>query len=218
LRIAVTTHAPIACPLDPQCERAALDAGELLASLGHEVEQVDPPWRRPEMLEHFTALFGPAVCVQIAMVAAHAGREPREDDMEALSWALWRACRSIDSVQAGIASLTLQAFARSILVWAQPYDAIVTPALAQAPLAHGTLDPCAPDGMDTFRRSADFTPFTAIVNVTGSPAISLPLYARDDGLPLPVQLIGRPAQEGALLALAAQLEAAVPWAARRPTL
>ena len=170
------------------------------------------------MLDHFTALFGPAVCVQIAMAAARAGRKPREQDMEALSWGLWRTCTSIDSVQAAIAGLTLQAFARSILVWAQPYDAIVTPALAQPPLPHGTLDPCAPDGMDTFRRSADFTPFTAIVNVTGSPAISLPLYQRDDGLPLGVQLIGRPAQEGALLALAAQLEAAAPWARRRPPL
>ncbi len=216
LRIAVTTHAPIECPLDAQCERAALDAGALLASLGHDVEQVDPPWRRPEMLKHFTALFGPAVCVQIAMVAARAGREPREEDVEALSWGLWRECSSIDAVQAAIAGLMLQAFARAILVWAQPYDAIVTPALAQPPLEHGTLDPCAADGMDTFRRSADFTPFTAVVNVTGSPAISLPLYQSDDGLPLAVQLIGRPAQEGALLALAAQLEAAAPWASRRP--
>ncbi|MEA2192470.1 MAG: amidase [Solirubrobacteraceae bacterium] len=216
LRIAVTTHAPIDCPLDAQCERAALDAGELLASLGHDVELVDPPWRRPEMLEHFTALFGPHVCVQIAMAAARAGREPRAADMEALSWGLWRTCKEIDAVQAQIAALTLQAFAREILVWAQPYDALVTPALAQPPLEHGVLDPCAPDGMDTFRRSADFTPFTSIINVTGSPAVSLPLYARDDGLPLAVQLIGRPAQEGALLALAAQLEQALPWAARRP--
>jgi amidase len=69
--------------------------------------------------------------------------------------------------------------------------------------------------MGTFRRSGDFTPYTAISNVTGSPAIALPLYARDDGLPLAVQLIGRPAREGALLALAAQLERAQPWAGRR---
>ena len=73
-------------------------------------------------------------------------------------------------------------------------------------------------GAGTFERSGHFTPYTAISNVTGSPAISLPLYARDDGLPLAVQLIGRPAQEGALLALAAQVEAAAPWAGRRPPL
>jgi amidase len=103
-------------------------------------------------------------------------------------------------------------------VWAAPYDAILTPALAQPPLAHGTLDPCGPDPMGTFARSADFTPYTAICNVTGSPAISLPLYVREGGLPLAVQFIGQPAGEGALLALAAQLEAAVPWAGRRPAM
>ena len=67
-------------------------------------------------------------------------------------------------------------------------------------------------------RSGHFTPYSAISNVTGSPAIALPLYTYDDGLPLAVQLIGRPAQEGALLALAAQIEAAAPWAGRHAPL
>jgi amidase len=219
LRIGVTTLAPLAgAALDPVCERAAHDAGALLASLGHEVEEVEPPWRQPGMRERFTASFGPAVCVQIALAGMLAGREPREADMEPLSWALWRTCSAIDAVQAAIATLRLQAFARAVTVWAAPYDAIVTPALARAPLAHGTLDPCGPDPMGTFARSGDFAPFTAVCNVTGSPAISLPLYAREDGLPLAVQLIGRPAGEGALLSLAAQLEAAVPWAGRRPAM
>jgi amidase len=72
--------------------------------------------------------------------------------------------------------------------------------------------------MGAFTRSARFTPFTPPCNISGQPAISLPLYEREDGLPLAVQLIGQPAGEGALLALAAQLEAAHPWAERRPTL
>ncbi len=80
----------------------------------------------------------------------------------------------------------------------------------------GELDPCGPDPWETFERGGHFTPYTAIANVTGQPAISLPLYERDDGLPLAIQLLGRPAQEGALLALAAQLERARPWAGRRP--
>jgi amidase len=218
LRIGVATSSPLEADLDPVCERAALDGATLLASLGHEVEAVAPPWRRPATLRRFTACFGPAVCVQIAAAATLAGREPREQDMEALSWWLWRTCSSIDAVQAGMATAELQAFAREIVVWASPYDAILTPALAQAPLAHGALDTSGPDAAATFRRSGQFTPFTAICNVTGQPAISLPLYARDDGLPLAVQLIGRPAGEGALLALAAQLEAALPWSSRRPAL
>ncbi len=216
LRIGLTTLPPLDAELDPVCERAAHDAAALLAQLGHEVEEVTLPWRRPEMLARFTSSFGPAVCVQIVAAARLAGREPREEDMETLSWWLWQQCKDLDAVHAATDVLELQAFARAIVVGAAPYDAILTPALAQAPLHHGALDTMAPDPAATFRRSGEFTPYTAICNVTGQPAISLPLYARDDGLPLAVQLIGRPAAEGPLLALATQLEQALPWAARRP--
>ena len=77
----------------------------------------------------------------------------------------------------------------------------------------GEIDACSdePDGT-TSARSGRFTPYTAIFNVTGQPAISLPLFHGDDGLPLGVQLVGPPAGEDLLLALAAQLEAARPWA------
>ena len=219
LRIGVTTLMPLLdAELDPSCERAALDAAALLEGLGHELEEVQPPWRRPGLLDLFTHAFGPAICTSIAAAGLLAGREPREEDMEALSWELWRTSKRIDAVQAALASFGLQAYARAIIRWAQPYDALLTPALALPPLPIGTLDPCGPDPAGTFERSGHFTPYTAICNVTGSPAISLPLYARDDGLPLAVQLIGRPAQEGALLALAAQVEAAAPWADRRPAL
>ena len=216
LRIGVTTAMPLLdAELDPVCARAAGDAAELLAGLGHEVVEVEPPWHTPGLLQRFTALFGPAVCTQIAAAAKRVGREPQEADMEPLSWAVWQRSKGVDAVHAEIVRSQLQAFARTIVVWAAPYDAILTPALAQAPVQIGALDPCGPDPVGTFRRSGEFTPYTAIANVTGTPAISLPLYERDDGLPLAVQLIGRPAQEGLLLALAAQLEAALPWSTRR---
>ena len=219
LRIGVTTLMPLLeADLHPLCERAARDAAALLESLGHDVQEVQPPWRQPGLLELFTHAFGPAICSSIAAAGMLAGREPREDDMEPLSWELWQTSKRIDAVQAELARYALQAFARSITRWAAPYDALLTPALAQPPLPIGTLDPCGPDPAATFERSGHFTPYTAISNVTGSPAISLPLYAREDGLPLAVQLIGRPAKEGALLALAAQVEAAAPWAGRRPRL
>ncbi len=70
--------------------------------------------------------------------------------------------------------------------------------------------------MSTFTRSGLFTPFTPVFNASGQPGISLPLFEGEDGLPLGVQLVGAPAGEGALLALAAQLEEALPWAGRRP--
>jgi amidase len=219
LRIGVTTLMPLLeAELHPDCERAAHDAAALLAGLGHEVEEVQPPWHRPGLLALFTTAFGPAICTSIASAGLLAGREPRAQDMEPLSWELWQTSKRVDAVQAVLAGQRLQAFARAITRWAAPYDALLTPALAQPPLAIGVLDPCGPDPAGTFERSGHFTPYTAISNVTGSPAISLPLYAREDGLPLAVQLIGRPAQEGALLALAAQVEAAAPWAGRRPQL
>jgi len=219
LRIGFTTLMPLVeAELHRACQRAAQDAAALLETLGHEVQEVQPPWQRPRLLKRFTSAFGPAICSSIAAAGLLAGREPRADDMEALSWELWQTSKRIDAVQAELSRYALQAFARSITSWAAPYDALLTPALAQPPLPIGTLDPCGPDPAGTFERSGHFTPYTAISNVTGSPAISLPLYAHDDGLPLAVQLIGRPAQEGALLALAAQVEAAAPWADRRPVL
>ncbi|MBW3608842.1 MAG: amidase [Actinobacteria bacterium] len=215
LRIGVTTLMPLLkTDLHPACARAAHDAARLLEGLGHEIEEVQPPWQQPALLELFTHAFGPAICASIANAALLAGRAPREEDMEPLSWALWRLCNAITAVQATVASYRLQAFARAVTTWAARYDALLTPALAQPPLPVGELDPCGPDPLGTFERSGHFTPYTAISNVTGAPAVSLPLYTYDDGLPLAVQLIGRPAQEGALLALAAQVEAAAPWAHR----
>jgi amidase len=80
----------------------------------------------------------------------------------------------------------------------------------------GEID--AETGMESFAKSGRFTPFTAVINVTGQPAISLPLFQGDDGLPTGIQFVGRPAGESELLSLAAQLEAAQPWADRRPSL
>jgi amidase len=116
------------------------------------------------------------------------------------------------------AEVALQAFARRLVSFLEPYDALLTPALAERPLALGTLDTDAPDPMATFTRSGLFTPFTPVFNASGQPGISLPLYEGEDGLPLGVQIIGRPAGEAQLLALAAQVEGACPWSTRRPAL
>jgi amidase len=215
----MTTVPPLPdAPVDPVCAQAVADAGQLLERLGHRVVEADPPWQVPEVLRLFTASFAPAISLQIAWMSMVNGREPTEDDMEPLSWALWNISRNQNSVETMGAEIQLQQFARALVTWADEYDAILTPALAEAPVTLGTIDSCAPDPMAAFARSGQFTPYTAIFNVTGQPAISLPLYQREDGLPLGVQLVGRPAQEGALLSLAAQVEAANPWSDRRPPL
>ena len=220
LRIAMSALSPVPdAPVDPVCVQAMQDAGALLESLGHEVVEADPPWSRPELSAVFTASFGPAVCTQIKLAEMIAGREATADDMEPLSWALFQLCKSINSIDALAAELQLHGVGRELVTWISQYDVLLTPALAEAPVTLGTLDPLnADDPMGAFTRSAAFTPFTPPLNISGAPAISLPLYQREDGLPLGVQLIGQPAGEGALLALAAQLEAAHPWSERRPTL
>jgi amidase len=220
MRIAVATAPPFPdAVVDPVCARAAADAAALLASLGHDpVEVDDPPWGERDDLELFSRSFGPAVCLTVAFAATLAGREPTPDDMEPLSWELWRRSRSMDSVVALGSEMQLHGVARRVVTWLDGFDALLTPALAEAPVTLGTIDSRAQDAWGSFRRSAQFTPYTALFNITGSPAITVPLYQRDDGLPLAVQLVGQPAQEGRLLALAAQLEQAQPWAARRPPL
>ncbi len=220
LRIAMTTLPPIEAEIDPVCVQAVSDAALLLESLGHEVVEADPPWGdQPDTLRIFTSVFGPAVCTQIMLAAMIAGREPTEADMEPLSWALYNLCRNTNSIEGQGAEFILHGVARELINWIGQYDAVLTPGLAEAPVTLGTIDPMdTADPMGAFRRSGQFTPFTALFNVTGQPAIALPLYQRDDGLPLAVQLVGQPAEEGALLALAAQIEQAHPWADRRPDL
>ncbi|MBI5103755.1 MAG: amidase [Solirubrobacterales bacterium] len=220
-RIAMTWKPPLPdAEIDPVAIQATQDAAALLESLGHEVVEADPPWGDDaSMLEVFTASFGPAVCAQIALAEMLQGRPATEQDMEPLSWALWNICQGITATQALLAEFQLSAFGRQLIAWIGQYDALLTPALAEAPVTLGTMDPLdASDPMGAFRRSGRFTPFTAAFNITGQPAISLPLYQREDGLPLGVQLVGQPACEGDLLALAAQLEQAHPWADRRPSL
>ena len=95
---------------------------------------------------------------------------------------------------------------------------VLTPALGQPPVRIGEIDSCSADPLGDFRRSGHFTPYTALSNVTGQPALSVPLFQGDDGLPLGIQLVGAPAREDVLLSLGAQLEAARPWADRRPEL
>ena len=219
-RIALALNPPLPeAELDPVIEAVVRDAAAVLESLGHEVEEVQAPWSDKDMLRLFTASFGPAVSTQIAFGALLAGRPAVAEDVEPLSWAIWQLCQTITSVDAAVAEVRLQAFARALITWADPYDAILTPALAEAPVPIGVLDPQKAEPMRTFARSGRFTPYTAVANVTGSPAIALPVAVRPEGdaaagLPIGIQLLGRPAGEGPLLALAAQLEAARPWADR----
>jgi amidase len=216
LRLASTKLPPVPdAPIDPLCAQAVDDAGELLRSLGHEVEEVEPPWQAEELKRTFAAVFCTHVALSIAYSGTVGGHEPTAEDMEPMSWAIFSMAQKLNAVQGFAATVQLQAFARRLIAFLEPYDGLLTPALAERPLPLGTLDTAAAHPMSTFTRSGIFTPFTPVFNASGQPGISIPLYQGEDGLPLGVQLVGRPAAEGTLLALAAKLEEAQPWAQRR---
>jgi len=201
--------------VDPSHVEALRDTAALLESLGHTVEETDPPWKIGEVLPMFTAVFAPMVCLQIMQAQLINGREPREDELEPVSWTLWERARTYNAVEAHGAVARLQALGRSIVAWMEPYDAILTPSLALRPPELDAVSWDTDDPMGLFTYSGHFTPFTVIANVSGQPAISLPTHHGDDGLPIGSQLFGKPAQEGLLLALSTQIEAARPWAQRR---
>ncbi len=127
-----------------------------------------------------------------------AGREPTAEDMEPMSWAIYSMIGQLNAVEgmgATVQPAGLHAPARRVP--RSPTTRCSTPALAERPLPLGTLDTAAPEPMSTFTRSGLFTPFTPIFNASGQPGISLPLFHGEDGLPLAVQLVGRPARRGA---------------------
>jgi amidase len=215
LRVGLALNAPLeGAVVEPLCEQAARDAAELLGDLGHEVEEITPPWSGLNLFPDFTRAFGPMVSMVTAIGGRLRGREPTEEDVEPLTWMLWERARTQDTITFLTAEGRLHAVARSIVSALAPYDIVVTPTLARRPLRIGEVHGKGPDPWASYQRSGHFTPFTAICNVTGQPAIALPLYHGDDGLPLTVQLIARPAREDMLLAVATQLEQARPWAER----
>jgi amidase len=206
LRIALSLTPPIDAPVAPECERAARDAAALLEELGHDVVEAEPPWRSEELPALFmrvwqlvpalypvrdASLLGPLN----RMLAGAAHETPAPSLMHALS--------------------QLQVLARGIVAFCLHYDAVLTPTLAQPPVPVGWVTG-ADDPREQVRRAARFTPFTQVANLTGQPAVSLPLHWSDDGLPVGVQLLGRPADEATLIRLSAQLERARPWRDRRP--
>jgi amidase len=219
MRIGLALNSPLeGVSLDPVSEQAVRDAGRLLESLGHQLEEIEPPWSGLDLLPDFMRTFGPMVSTGVMIGGRIAGREPTEADVEPLTWTMWRRARSLDTMAYLSAQGRLESVARSIVTFLQSYDAVVLPTLAQRPVPLGTIDGNQPDPWESQRRAGHFTPYTAIVNITGQPAISLPLYHGEDGLPTAIQLVGPPAREDVLLSLSTQLERAQPWADRRPPL
>jgi amidase len=209
LRIAMTAANPLDVDVEPECVRGMHAAGELLASLGHEVESASPALPGADVLDLFVEAFGPAVSLGIMYGELLAGRPPEDDEIEPLSRAIFEQAREMPSVGYLGAVAQLQAIARGIVAFFAEYDLLLTPALSTRPLPIGELHGCGEDPMEDLRRAARFTPFTSLFNVTGQPAVSVPLGFGDDGLPTSAQLVAKPLGEDTLLQVAAQMETAL---------
>lgn len=217
LRIAFTAVSPLGTPVDPICETAMRDAAKLLNSLGHHVEEVTPPvWQTAELEPAFNTLYAAGIATGVRGGAALTRRAPAPELVESLSWWFYEQAMRTSGAQLLEATALLQQYSRRLIAFFGVYDILLTPGLAQRPLPIGYLNTMGADPAAEWRKAAVYTPFTPIFNVTGQPAISLPLYQGADGLPLAVQLVAPPLGEATLLTLAAQIEAALPWAGRRP--
>lgn len=208
LRVARFSEPVIAdAPVHPEVVAAWEDASRLLESLGHEVVDVAVPLPATAV-----PVFETAWAVLTALTVLPPGGEALTRPLT--RWLTERG-RAVSGPQVGLTIGELRRLAAGALVALAPYDAVLTPTLAQPPLPVGALrdddDPAA-----DFEAQKAFTPWTSAWNVTGMPAVSLPLHWTPDGLPVGVMLAGRPGEEALLLALSAQIEAARPWADRRP--
>ena len=186
--------------VDPECLRGdARDRATLLAALGHEIEEASPGAARARTRCGCSpASFGPAIALEITYgAAAGRPRRRRTDEIEPLSRALAELARRHDARSSTSPAVAqLQALARGVVAFFAEYDVLLTPALAERPLPIGELDGSARTRWRDFARSGRFTPFTALFNVTGQPAISIPAGFGDDGLPTDAQLVGQAAGRG----------------------
>jgi amidase len=216
LRIGMLTNAPLGiAAVDADCVKAVEETAKLLESMGHTVVPASPAALDDGvLLETFTTVMLSALRADVMELERRIGRPVTASDVEASTWANYEASAAIDAGTYVDALVRMQAWVRRAIAWwlDDGFDVLLTPTLAEPPPLLGDLiDPEAGVG-----RQLPFVLFTAPFNVTGQPAMSVPLAMSSSGLPIGVQCVGAPYREDILLRLAAQLEDARPWADRRP--
>jgi amidase len=217
LRIASSAVAADGHPTDPDCVAALDDAVRLCEQLGHIVEEAWLPPIGERVGAAIGASYGGAVDWIISYWIRQLGREPEEDELDPLTRAFWEQGRSLTVGDYLLAVEDLRGYARLIAQFFERYDLWLTPTLAQPPPRIGEMASTDTDPFVGLRRSSQFVAFPGIVaNITGNPAMSIPLWWNPNGVPIGVHFLGPYGDEATLLQLASQLEAARPWASRWP--
>ncbi len=219
LRIGLMDVHPRGEAVHADCIAAVRSAAMMLAGLGHDVE---PAWPTALADEGLTLKFMALWATQMAMATngfgQTLGRELTEEDVEPVNWIQAQHARSLSAVDYATALAASYAFRREVQAWwgRDGWDLLLTPTLAEPPPLLTEFDPVPGDPSAQMRRAGQWVPYTPAFNMSGQPAISLPLHWNDAGLPIGVQLVAAYGREDVLVRVASQLEAAHPWADRRP--
>ena len=220
LRIALRTGAFAGGggPVHPDCLAAARDAAALCADLGHAVEEAAPAYDAPALEAAYRVVIEVNTAATLRLRAAALGRTPSPETLERITWLTAERGRARSGPDYAEAVYALHAASRRIAPFFQTYDLLLTPTLAQPPVRLGEIDMMGVDLDAYMARLFGYLPFTYPFNVTGQPAMSVPLFWNGSDLPIGVQFVAAYGDEATLFRLAAQLEAARPWRDRRPPL
>lgn len=216
LRIAYTTRAPYGAVIDPEIAAATEATAKLCEQLGHQVEEAAFDVEAHQVGRSFLTLYGTGLVRSIDAVAKATGREPQPADFEAMTWNFYDRGRKVTGSRYLTAVAHLQRVGRAFAGFFETHDVWLTPTLGSLPLPVGLINFQDPNANFADPRIAGFALYNSTYNLSGQPAISLPLQQSQDGLPIGMLFGARYAEESTLLQLAAQLEEAQPWIARRP--
>jgi amidase len=214
LRIAFTTRGLAAPAIDPECAQAVLETARVCESLGHRVEEADLPGDFAAAGQAGGVVIAASVAATLDTEGARRGRPVQEDEVEDVTWAMYQRGRRISGSDYVRALQACHAFGRVVAQYFETCDVLLLSTLGSPALPLGWLRAGGLDGYAD--RLFAFMPNTQAFNVTGQPAMSVPLSMSGAGLPIGLQFVARVGEEATLFRLAAQLEQAKPWSARRP--
>jgi amidase len=218
LRIGLLDHHPQGGAVAPECTAAARSAATLLESIGHTVEQAWPKALEDTSLRvHFATLWSTNMGVGLRRFEEQIGRPLTSEEFEPVNRVQAEIAAHFTAVDYALAFSAATHFRRSVQAWwAEGWDLLLTPTVAELPLPLGTIGNDPDNPLAAMERSFQFIPFTPPFNLSGQPAINVPVEWTDAGLPVGVQLVAGYGREDLLLRVAGQLEAARPWIQRTP--
>ena len=203
----------------PRVRRGRRGRGALLESLGHTVEPASPAaLDEAALVESFSTIMFASLAGVIADTEAQLGRPITADDVEPLTWMYEELARASAARRTSRPCTRRSGGPGATVSWwsERGFDLLLTPTLAEPPPVLGDVAARPDDPLRGMGRALPFAAYTAPFNITGQPAMSLPTYWSDQSLPIGVQLVAAPFREDLLVRVAAQVEAARPWAERRP--